>query len=62
VEPDGIERLPALMRVRPAVLAAWILCLGRWSAGQAARAVVDARQVAETAGPPIVAALRARPS
>jgi Ser/Thr protein kinase RdoA (MazF antagonist) len=62
LEPDEIERLPALMRVRPAVLAAWSLCLGRWSAGQATRAVLDARQVAETVGPRIVAALRARPS
>jgi hypothetical protein len=44
-----------------AVLAAWSLCLGRWSAGQATRAVLDAR-MAETVGPRIVAALRARPS
>jgi Ser/Thr protein kinase RdoA (MazF antagonist) len=62
LEPDEIERLPAMMRVRPAVLAAWSLCLGRWSAGQATRAAADARQVAETVGPRIVAAWRDRPA
>lgn len=61
LEPAEIERIPAMMRVRPVVLAAWSFCLGRQSAGQAARAAVTARQVAETVGPRVVAAFRARP-
>jgi Ser/Thr protein kinase RdoA (MazF antagonist) len=60
LEPDEIERIPAMMRVRPAVLAAWSLCLGRCSAEQAMRATVNARQVAETVGPRVVEAFRAR--
>jgi Ser/Thr protein kinase RdoA (MazF antagonist) len=62
LEADEIERLPAMMAVRPVVLAAWSLCLGRWSAEQATRAAAEARQVAETVGPRIVEAWRARPS
>jgi len=62
LDPGEIERLPAMMRVRPVVLAAWSLCLGRCSAGQATRAALNARQVAETVGPRVVAAFRARPS
>ena len=62
LEPAEIERLPAMMRVRPVVLAAWSFCLGRCNAEQATRAAVNARQVAETVGPRIVAAFRARPS
>ena len=62
LEPAEIERIPAMMRVRPVVLAAWGFCLGRWSAAQATRAAVDARQVAETVGPRVVAAFLARPS
>jgi Ser/Thr protein kinase RdoA (MazF antagonist) len=62
LEPAEIERIPAMMRVRPVVLAAWSLCLGRWSAEQATRAAVNARQVAETVGPRVVAAFRAEPS
>lgn len=58
LEPGEIERIPAMMRVRPVVLAAWGFCLGRWSAAQATRAAVDARQVAETVGPRVVAAFR----
>jgi Ser/Thr protein kinase RdoA (MazF antagonist) len=60
LEPAEIERIPAMMRVRPVVLAAWSLCLGRWSAEQATHAAVNARQVAETVGPRVVAAFRAR--
>jgi|GEM_PF-1858067 len=37
LEPAKIERHPAMMRVRPVVLAAWSFCLGRWSAEQATR-------------------------
>jgi len=44
------------------VLAAWSLCLGRLSAEQATQAALHARQVAETVGPRVVAAFRARPS
>lgn len=62
LEPAEIERIPAMMRVRPVVLAAWSFCLGRLSAEQATRAAADARQVAETVGPRVVAAFRARPS
>jgi hypothetical protein len=62
LEPAEIERIPAMMRVRPVVLAAWSCCLGRRSAEQAARAAVDARQVAETVGPRVVAAFGARES
>lgn len=62
LEPAEIERIPAMMRVRPVVLAAWSFCLGRWSAEQATRAAVNARQVAETVGPRVVAAFLARPS
>jgi Ser/Thr protein kinase RdoA (MazF antagonist) len=58
LEPAEIERIPAMMRVRPVVLAAWSLCLGRCSAEQATRAVVNARQLAETVGPRVVAAFR----
>jgi Ser/Thr protein kinase RdoA (MazF antagonist) len=62
LEPDEIERLPAMMRVRPVVLAAWSFCLGRISAERAAQAAAHAREVAETVGPRIVAAFRAQPS
>jgi Ser/Thr protein kinase RdoA (MazF antagonist) len=62
LEPAEIERIPAMMRVRPVVLAAWSFCLGRCSAEQATRAAQNARQVAETVGPRVVAAFRARPS
>jgi len=62
LEPAEIERIPAMMRVRPVVLAAWSFCLGRWSAEQTTRAAMNARQVAETVGPRVVAAFRARPS
>ena len=62
LEPAEIERIPAMMRVRPVVLAAWSLCLGRLSAEQATQAALHARQVAETVGPRVVAAFRARPS
>jgi Ser/Thr protein kinase RdoA (MazF antagonist) len=62
LEPAEIERIPAMMRVRPVVLAAWSLCLGRLSAEQATRAALNARQVAETVGPRVVAAFRARPA
>jgi Ser/Thr protein kinase RdoA (MazF antagonist) len=61
LEPTEIERIPAIMRVRPVVLAAWSLCLGRCTAEQAVRAAENARQVAETVGPRVVAALRAGP-
>jgi Ser/Thr protein kinase RdoA (MazF antagonist) len=56
LEPGEIERLPAMMRVRPVVLAAWSFCLGRVSGEQAARAVASAREVAQTAGPRVAAA------
>jgi Ser/Thr protein kinase RdoA (MazF antagonist) len=59
LEPAEIERIPAMMRVRPVVLAAWSFCLGRLSAEQATRAALNARQVAETVGPRVVAAFRA---
>jgi Ser/Thr protein kinase RdoA (MazF antagonist) len=62
LESAEIERIPAMMRVRPVVLAAWSFCLGRWSAEQATRAALNARQVAERVGPRVVAAFRARPS
>jgi Ser/Thr protein kinase RdoA (MazF antagonist) len=61
LEPAEIDRIPAMMRVRPVVLAAWSLCLGRCSADQATRAVVNARQVAETVGPRVLAAFRTPP-
>jgi Ser/Thr protein kinase RdoA (MazF antagonist) len=61
LEPAEIERIPAMMRVRPVVLAAWSFCLGRSSAEQATQAVLHARQLAETVGPRVVAAFRARP-
>jgi Ser/Thr protein kinase RdoA (MazF antagonist) len=60
LEPAEIERIPAMMRVRPVVLAAWSFCLGRCSAEQATRVALNARQVAETVGPRVVAAFRAR--
>jgi len=59
LEDEEIERLPAMMRVRPVVLAAWSFGLGRISAEQAARAVASAREVAEAVGPRVVAAFRA---
>jgi Ser/Thr protein kinase RdoA (MazF antagonist) len=59
LEPAEIERIPAMMRVRPVVLAAWSFCLGRASGEQATQAVINARQVAETVGPRVVAAFRA---
>jgi Ser/Thr protein kinase RdoA (MazF antagonist) len=62
LEEAEIERIPAMMRVRPVVLAAWSFCLGRCTGEQAARAAADALQVAETVGPRAVAAFRARPS
>ncbi len=60
LEPEEIDRLPALMRVRPVVLATWSYCLGRSSLAQAARAVDAAQAVAQEVGPRAVAALRAR--
>jgi Ser/Thr protein kinase RdoA (MazF antagonist) len=62
LEPGEIERIPAMMRVRPTVLAAWSFCLGRCTGEQAVSAALNARQVAETVGPRAVAALRAGPS
>lgn len=62
LEPAEIERLPTMMRVRPVVLAAWSLCLGRWSAEQAVHAAAGARNVAESVGPRVVSAFRARPT
>jgi Ser/Thr protein kinase RdoA (MazF antagonist) len=62
LEPAEIERIPAMMRVRPVVLAAWSFCLGRISAEQARQAALNARQVAEAVGPRVIAAFRARPS
>ena len=62
LDPAEIERIPAMMRVRPVVLAAWSFCLGRSSAEQATRAALNARKVAETVGPRVAAAFRARPS
>lgn len=59
LEPSEIDRIPAMMRVRPIVLATWGLCLGRLSAEQAARAAANVRQVSETVGPRVVAAFRA---
>jgi Ser/Thr protein kinase RdoA (MazF antagonist) len=59
LEPEEIERLPAMMRVRPTVLAAWSFCLGRSSAEQATRAAANARQLAETVAPRVIAAFQA---
>jgi hypothetical protein len=60
--PAEIERILSMMRVRPVVLAARSFCPGRRSADQATRVALNARQVAETVGPRVVAAFRARPS
>jgi Ser/Thr protein kinase RdoA (MazF antagonist) len=58
LEPEEIDRIPALMPVRAAVLAAWSFCLGRASAEQAARAAASARALAEAVGPLAVGFLR----
>jgi hypothetical protein len=58
LEPEEIDRIPALMRVRPTMLAAWSFCLGRVSAEQAGRSAADARAVAESVGPLAVSFLR----
>lgn len=58
LEPEELSRLPEMMRARRVVLAAWGYCLGRTSITDAVLAAVDARDVAEAAGPRAVAALR----
>jgi Ser/Thr protein kinase RdoA (MazF antagonist) len=59
LEPEELrpDRLEAMMRARPAVLAAWSFCLGRRSLQDAARDAVAAREVAAAAVPRAVAAL-----
>ena len=60
LEPEERRRLPAMMPVRPAVLAAWSFCLGRSSLAEAARTAAEARATAEVVGPRVVAALTER--
>lgn len=57
LEADELARLPAMMRARPVVLAAWSYCLGRASLAGAARTAADARDIAAAAGPRAAAAL-----
>ena len=60
LEPEELrpDRLEAMMRARPAVLAAWSFCLGRRSAQDAAADAVEAREIAVAASARAVAALR----
>jgi hypothetical protein len=61
LEPEELQRdrLEAMMRARPAVLAAWSFCLGRASLREALRTCVGAREIAEEASDRAVAALTA---
>jgi hypothetical protein len=63
LEPEELrpDRLEAMMRTRPAVLAAWSFCLGRRSLPDAARDAVAAREIAAAAAPRAVAALAGPP-
>jgi Ser/Thr protein kinase RdoA (MazF antagonist) len=56
-EPAELRRLPAMMRARPVVLAAWSFCLGRTSLADAARAAAEARDIADAVSVRAVAAL-----
>jgi Ser/Thr protein kinase RdoA (MazF antagonist) len=58
LEPEEIDRIPALMPVRAAALAAWSCCMGRTGAEQAAKVAADARAVADAVGPRAVSFLR----
>jgi Ser/Thr protein kinase RdoA (MazF antagonist) len=59
LEPEELQpdRLEAMMRARPSVLAAWSFCLGRMSVRDAARKVTEAREIAAAASRHAVAAL-----
>ncbi len=59
LEPEELqpERLEAMMRARPSVLAAWSFCLGRMSVQDAARNAAEARNIAAAASRHAVAAL-----
>jgi Ser/Thr protein kinase RdoA (MazF antagonist) len=57
LEPEELHRLPAMMRARPVVLAAWSFCLGRMPLAGAARDAVEAGEIAAAAGARAAAAL-----
>jgi hypothetical protein len=59
LEPEEIQRdrLEAMMRARPVVLAAWSFCLRRRSLPEALESAVEARELAEEASRRAVAAL-----
>jgi Ser/Thr protein kinase RdoA (MazF antagonist) len=61
LEPEEMQRdrLEAIMRARPVVLAAWSFCLGRRSLQDALRTAVGAREIAEAASRRAVPALAA---
>jgi Ser/Thr protein kinase RdoA (MazF antagonist) len=61
LEPEELQRdrLEAMMRARPALLAAWSFCLRRRSLPDALRDAVEAREIAEEASRRAVAALSA---
>jgi Ser/Thr protein kinase RdoA (MazF antagonist) len=58
LEPAEIERIPAMMWVRPLVLASWSLCLDRCSGDEAVSAAMNARELARTVGPQVIAAFQ----
>ena len=57
LEPAELTRLTAMMRARPAVLAAWSYGLGRATLTGAADAAAEARDIAAAAGPRALTAL-----
>jgi Ser/Thr protein kinase RdoA (MazF antagonist) len=57
LEPAELRRLPAMMRARPVVLAAWSYCLGRMPLAGAARDAAEAVEIAAAAGSRAAAAL-----
>jgi len=46
-EPAELDRLAAVMRVRPSVLEMWAFCTGRKSAAGAARGIAEIRQLSD---------------
>jgi Ser/Thr protein kinase RdoA (MazF antagonist) len=50
LEPDELDRLPALARARPLTLAVWSLCQGRQTVADTVAQVADVTELAEAVG------------
>ena len=50
LEPEEVDRLPALMRARPTTLAVWSFCHGRLTVVETLAQVAEVTKLAEAAG------------